>query len=132
MFSWSSSSETDDLYNVTTTAQYFFNGKGYEDPGLFTESPEAVAGLAQAGALAPDDLAERGQHYLGANVTAPEVGDSDVTPTVLWLANLGDGSGLVNARLNYAPNDFLTPRWSTASATARRAPNTTPAANGTV
>ena len=100
----------DDLYNVTTTVQYFFNGKGYENPNLFTDNPAAVAGLAGSGTLAPDDLAERSQHYLGVNVTAPEVGDSDFTPTALWLANLGDGSGLVNARLNYALNDFLTPR----------------------
>ena len=103
--------ETDDeRTSVTATAQYFFNGKGYEDPGLFTGSPEAVAGLAQAGALSPDDLRERSQHYLGVNVTAPEVGDSDFTPSALWLANLGDSSGLVNARLSYALNDFLTPR----------------------
>lgn len=100
----------DERSSVTATAQYFFNGKGYEDPELFTDSPEAVTGLVGSGALSPDDLQERGQHYLGVNVTAPEVDESDFTPSALWLANLGDGSGLVNAQLNYALNDFLTPR----------------------
>ncbi len=90
--------------------QYFFNGKGYADPNLFTDNPAAVVGLIGSGALSPDDLVERGRHYLGVNVAAPEIADSDFTPSALWLANLGDGSGLVNAHLNYALNDFLTPR----------------------
>ena len=95
---------------MTATAQYFFNGKGYEDPSRFTDNPEAVAGFTQSGALSPDDLRERGQHYLGVNVTALEVDESDFTPSALWLANLGDGSGLVNARLECNLGDFVTPR----------------------
>lgn len=103
--------ETDDeLFSLTTTAQYFFNGLGYEDPSVIADNPGAVAGLTESGALSPDDLAERGQHYLGVSAVAPAVYDLDFTPSALWLANLSDGSGLVNLEVNYTLNDFLTPR----------------------
>ena len=100
----------DELFSVTATAQYFFNGKGYEDPSVLTDNPGAVAALVGSGALSPGDLLERGRHYLGSNVLAPDVGDTGLSPSVLWLANLSDGSGLVNVGVDYAPNDYLTPR----------------------
>ena len=84
---------------------------GYEDPSLFTDNAEAVAGLVGSGVLSQDDLAERGQHYVGVNVVAPEVGDSAFTPSALWLTNLGDGSGVVNASLEYALGNFLVPHF---------------------
>ncbi len=100
----------DDLFSLTATAQYFFNGQGYADPGVITDNPSAVAGLIESGELSQNDLAERGQHYLGVNAAATEFYDSDFTPSVLWLANIGDSSGLVNVGVNYALNDFFTPR----------------------
>ena len=100
----------DELLSVTATAQYFLNGKGYENPNSINDNPGGVAALVGSGALRPGDLLERGQHYVGVNVISPDVVDTDFSPSVLWLANLSDGSGLVNAGLNYALNDLLTPR----------------------
>ena len=100
----------DERFSVTATAQYFFNGQGYEDPSVLTGNPGAVTALVGSGALSPGDLLERGRHYLGVNVVSPDVGDTDLSPSVLWLANLSDGSGLVNVGLNYALNDVLTSR----------------------
>lgn len=103
------STSADDLFTFSASAQYYFNGLGYADAGVLTDNPAAVAALVGAGELSVADLQGRGQHYGAAHLSAPEVAQSDLTPSVFWLGNLSDGSGLVSASLDYGGTDYLTP-----------------------
>lgn len=98
----------DERFSFSATAQYFFNGLGYDDPSLLTDNADAVAALVGAGALTLGDLQERGRHYVGVSLSSPDVDGSDVTPSASWLANLSDGSGLVNAGMSYSLGDAIT------------------------
>lgn len=101
----------DDLYSVSAAAQYLFNGLGYADPSLFTDDPAALAFAQQQialGNMSPSDLLERGQHNAAARVSSNDIANTDLTPSVLWLSNLSDGSGLVSAGVRYDGIDFVT------------------------
>ena len=102
----------DELYTVSGSAQYLFNGLGYEDPSVFTDNPQVVAALLRQGDLGFSDLSERGQHYLAANISSPEIAGSDFNPSALWVANLSDGSGFLSASVNYGGIDYITPSLS--------------------
>ena len=99
----------DDLYTVSGAAQYYFNGLGYADPSVLTDNPAVVGGFIANGDLSFNDLRERSQHYLAANVTSPDIAGSDFTPSALWLGSLGDGSGFATAELSYTGIDNFTP-----------------------
>lgn len=99
----------DDAYTLVLAAQYFYNGLGYDDFSLLQERPQAILALVAAGELRPEDLRERGRHYLAASASAPDLGRSDLTPSLLWLGNLSDGSGIVDASVRYSGFDPLTP-----------------------
>ncbi len=117
----------DELYSLSASAQYFFNGKGYADTSIFTDNPEKIAGLIGSGSVSIADLQERGQHYLAFNLSSPDVAKTNLTPSALWLANLSDGSGLVNTSLRYDGIDYLSPslsyRYSYGSEGAEYTPN---------
>ena len=101
----------DDLYSVSAAAQYLFNGLGYADPSLFTDDPAALAFAQQQialGNMSPSDLLERGQHNAAVRVSSNDIANTDLTPSVLWLSNLSDGSGLVSAGVRYDGIDFVT------------------------
>ena len=102
----------DDLYTVMGSAQYLFNGLGYEDSSVFTDNPQVVGALLGQGDLRFSDLSERGQHYLAATISSPDLANSDVNPSALWLSNLSDGSGFVNLSVNYSGIDYVTPSLS--------------------
>ncbi len=117
----------DDLYRFTGIAQYFFNGLGYEDNSIFTDNPAAIGSLVGSGSLNLSDLQERGQHYLAINLSSPDIAKSKLTPSALWLANLSDGSGFLNASLSYSGIDYVTPniryRYSYGTKGAEYSPN---------
>lgn len=102
----------DELYTVLGSAQYLFNGLGYEDPSIFTDNPQVIAALLGQGDLEFSDLSKRGQHYLAANLSSPELAGSDFNPSALWVANLSDGSGFLSASVNYDGIDYVTPSLS--------------------
>jgi hypothetical protein len=99
----------DDLYTLSASGQYFFNGKGYSDSSIFTDNPAAIAGLLASKALTFSDLQERGQHYLALSISSPDIAKTDITPSVFWISNLSDGSGLVSSSLRYSGIDYFTP-----------------------
>lgn len=102
----------DDLYTISGSAQYFFNGLGYEDTAVFTENPQIVRALLGQNALSFTDLSERGKHYLAANLSSPDIANSDFNPSAIWLGNLSDGSGFLNASVSYSGIDYFTPALS--------------------
>lgn len=105
-YSYTSEAE---LYTVALSAQYYFNGLGYEDSSLFTDNSAALGALLARGELSLDDLQARGQHYAALSLSAPDLAKTELTPSVFWLSNLSDGSGVVDANLSYAGIDYLTP-----------------------
>ena len=100
-----STATQDDRYTLTASAQYFFNGLGYSDTDVLTANPEAVGALVGAGELSLGDLQGRGQHYGVVRVSSPDLGATELTPTLLGLANLSDGSGFLDAGLEYTGID---------------------------
>ena len=99
----------DERFSVSANVQYFFNGDGYSDANLFTDDPGATADLIGSGMIGPSDLQERGQHYLGVRLEFSNPNGSDSVLSALWIANLSDGSGFVDAELTYALTDEITP-----------------------
>ncbi|MEZ4632079.1 MAG: hypothetical protein R2880_15440 [Deinococcales bacterium] len=97
----------DDMFSVAFSAQYFYNGQGYSDIASLTENPEAIGALLAQGKLRYSDLFERGQHYLAANVFMNDIAKTDLSPSLLWLMNLNDGSGFLNASVRYSGLDPL-------------------------
>lgn len=104
-----STSTDDELYTFSVSAQYYFNGLGYADPQVLTDNPGAVGALLGSGDLAVGDLQGRGRHYAALNLSSPDFAKTDLTPSVFWLSNLGDSSGLVSASVRYSGLDFFTP-----------------------
>jgi len=101
----------DGLFSVSISAQYCLNGLAYADPLLFVAEPAALAfalGQIEAGAMRLGDLADRGLHNVAARVVLDDIGASDLTPSVLWLGNLSDGSGLVRTELAYTGIEHVT------------------------
>jgi hypothetical protein len=91
-FSWS---WTDDRNraDLGLRAQYYYNGLGYEDPGILSGHDMAVKALLMSGALETTDMVERGRHYGGAMATVSDILDSGFGMTLSWLGNMVDGSG---------------------------------------
>lgn len=104
--SWSYSDDVG-LFSVSLTGQYYYNGTGYEDPSVITDNINVVTGLVSAGDLAMSDLQNRGLHYGAAGTSFSNILDSDVTPSVTWIGNMSDGSGMVISSLRYSGIDNL-------------------------
>ena len=105
-----STSTEDDRYTLSVSAQYYFNGLGYADTQVLTDNPGAVGALLGSGDLTLSDLQGRGQHYTALNLSSPDFAKTDLTPSVFWLSNLSDSSGLVSASVRYSGIDFFTSR----------------------
>ncbi len=93
--------------DVTVSAQYLYNGQGYEDPDLLASRRAGVSALIAAGELSKSDLARRGRAYGALNATWTGMFGSDFTLSSLWLANLADGSGMVSPSIRWDLNDEL-------------------------
>lgn len=93
--------------NVVVAAQYYFNPLGYSDSAAL--GPARAALRAPAGAGPPRtgprpeavDLIFFGRHYAGASAAWNQIGDSDLSASLFWLANLSDRSGIVRPLLTY-------------------------------
>ena len=100
---------TDDLelFNLSITAQYLYNGQGYADPDLLKDHAAGVAALVLAGDVSAGDLADRGRHYAAARASWTGLLGSDLDLSFLWIANLSDGSGMVVPALKWQVSDEL-------------------------
>ena len=102
----------DDLYTISGAVQYLFNGLGYADTSVFTENPQVIGAFLAQGQLGFNDLTERGQHYLAANVSSPDIANTSFNPSAFWLMSLSDGSGFLNTSVSYSGIEYLTPSLS--------------------
>jgi hypothetical protein len=86
-------------WNLLVCCQYFCNGQGYE---TFDATLAALAAAAiAAGDLSAADLLYTGRHYLAATVSWSKILDSDFALSLLYLANLADGSGMIQPSLSW-------------------------------
>lgn len=104
---WTWSDETGN-WNLAASGQYFWNGAGYADPGLFTTYPAGVAGLVAAGDIGPGDLYLRGRQYGAAGLSLSDIARSDAGLSLFWLGNLDDGSGRATVSASYSGFKNLT------------------------
>jgi hypothetical protein len=83
-------------WNLSLSAQYYYNGQGYEDSSVVTglaSNPAALLALQTAGGLLPTDLLFTGRHYAAARTGLSKIMGSGWGLSVTWLGNLSDGSG---------------------------------------
>jgi hypothetical protein len=88
-----------DSENIVLTAQYFYNGTGYEDASIL-QLPQ-VHGLIAAGSILPTDLKNTGMHYAAARLSWTGMFGSDFGKSVSWVSNLSDGSGRLQSGLTF-------------------------------
>lgn len=86
--------------SLMITAQYLYNGEGYEDPAILTDNQMAIGGFLTAGDLVPGDLMNAGRHYSAAQVSWRNILESDVTGSIFWLQNYSDMSARVTPSLS--------------------------------
>lgn len=92
--------DPDRRYSLTGAGQYYYNGEGYE--GRFAaENRLAMGALLATGELLPADMLSTGRHYAAATVVATGRSLGDFSPSLFWLGNLGDGSGMVTLSVAY-------------------------------
>ena len=102
--------------NLTTIAQYFYNGEGYSNAdrknnittltNLLTMLP---AGTTKDTVLGAGKLAAlfSGRHYGAASVSLSEIGGSDFSASILGIMNLSDTSGFVYPTVSWQIADYL-------------------------
>jgi len=95
-FRWSySGSESDST--VSVMAQYLYNGEGYSDPSIITDTdnqPE-IAALLGSEEISIRDLQSTGIHYVAGNLSWSDVFSSGINAGVFWMQNFTDMSALV-------------------------------------
>jgi hypothetical protein len=115
-----STTSDDDLWSLFASGQYFFNGKGYsaEQLDFFEEVIKQIAGFQNAQlpsfseSIRPQDFFERGLHYAALSLSSPDIAKTELTPSLFWLGNLSDDSGIINASLVYRGIENLSPSLS--------------------
>jgi hypothetical protein len=86
--------------SVLVTAQYLYNGEGYDNPAILNDNQMAVGGFLAAGDLAPGDLVNSGRHYSAAQISWRNILESDVTGSLFWLQNYSDMSARITPSLS--------------------------------
>ena len=89
--------------NISAYVQYFYNGEGYEDADRKSLISQARAALTYASGSAADSLSlafkgliyQSGKHYAGAYLSKAEAWTTNLTLSLLTIANLSDLSGFV-------------------------------------
>lgn len=92
--SWSSTLETCDT-TLSFTAQYLYNGEGYEEPEMISGNQMAIGSLLASGELTTGDLSQTGRHYTAARIGLFNLLDADVSASVFWMQNYSDRSARV-------------------------------------
>ncbi|MGI6081731.1 MAG: hypothetical protein ACOYEP_02530 [Limnochordia bacterium] len=87
-------------YNLTLAAQYFYNGEGYDEPGLFIQTGLP---LLAAGSLSVSDLDWPGKHYGAASLLWTDVLKSGVSANLFCMGSLTESNGYARASLSWEP-----------------------------
>jgi hypothetical protein len=96
-------------YNLNLAAQYFYNGEGYDDPGVVTGIAEtllknpALAPALNIYGLGMADFAQPSKHYGALNLSWSEMLKSDFSSRLTWLGSLSDGTGQVSTSVTWNP-----------------------------
>lgn len=93
--------------NLNATAQYFYNGEGYEDPDTLSENRPAALQLVGTGQLSSSDLEQTGRHYGALSAGLRNILESDLSLQALWYADLVDATGQLSTDLSYRLTDEL-------------------------
>jgi len=105
---------------VTAIAQYYYNGEGYSQATRSTlvanaqiALPAATAGhnatsIAELSSALAGLIYGSGQHYVGISFSKSELIGKYISASVIAVANLSDGSGIVKPAISWAPLDYLT------------------------
>jgi hypothetical protein len=105
---------------VTAIAQYYYNGEGYSQATRSTLVANAQIALAAAtaghNATSIAELSSAlaglvygsGQHYAALSFSKGELIGKYISASVIAVANLSDGSGIVKPAISWAPLDYLT------------------------
>ncbi len=96
-----------ELFNLSLSAQYLYNGESYSDADFLASHAAGVQALLAAGELRPRDLAGAGRQYGAAMAGWNGLLGSDFSLACLWLGNLADGSGTIVPSLAWKPIDEL-------------------------
>jgi hypothetical protein len=93
--------------NLALSAQYYYNGEGYRDTGVYEDNVESVAALYARGAITSRDLMERGMHYGAALLSVDDILGSDMGFSLFWLGNLSDESGTASVTVKWSRFDHV-------------------------
>lgn len=102
--------------NITAIGQYFYNGEGYADAdrdSLINQAKAIIAAAANPAttAIMKGTLARflygSGRHYAAISLTKSELFTDDFSVSLLAMANLSDGSGIVRPSLSWKAADRL-------------------------
>ena len=99
----------DEALRLNVSAQYYYNGLGYADSSILIDKQAEIGALLANGSLSSADLRERGRNYAALHLSANDLMDSDLSPSLFWIGNLDDGSGQMRASIGYGGFDYLTP-----------------------
>ncbi len=104
--------------NFSTIAQYYYNGEGYAADtrdALVSDAKLALAAAAFSNPAALPGLRialanlayGSGRHYAAISLSKSELFTEDLSISILAIANLSDGSGIVRPSLSWKPVDHL-------------------------
>lgn len=99
--------------NVTAMGQYYYNGEGYADGDRTTLIADAKLAIMSATMSAPAQLPSltvglarlisgSGRHYAALSLSKSKLFTDDLSASVIAVANLSDGSGLVKPSLTWS------------------------------
>lgn len=99
-------------WNISLFAQYFFNGQGYDEKYNYLELLDASSDLLPLPVPTPAiitaaDILYPGRHYLATSVSWFDILDSSFSLSVLYLANLSDGSGLITPSITWELIEYV-------------------------
>jgi hypothetical protein len=95
-FSWTKD-DSEERFSLVLYAQYFYNGTGYADTSVFTDSPSAVLSLVSSGKISVTDLLQRGQHYGAASFSVNNI-----------LQSYTNSSGKTSVTLSWTRLNYIT------------------------
>ncbi len=99
--SWNYSLDDDESW-IIVTSQYLYNGEGYSDPTVLSESENrlGIEALIFAGDLTRGDIQNTGRHYTATQLSWSDILGSGVKGGVFWMQNYTDMSARITPSLS--------------------------------
>jgi hypothetical protein len=91
-------------WNLSLFVQYYRNGQAYDS---YDYVVLLAAANPETGFVSSTDILYPGRHYLAASIGWSELLDSDFGLSLLYVANLSDGSGLITPTVTWDPIDYV-------------------------